>query len=180
MIPAIIIGCEIAFWVFVLAGLACRYILKLKKTGAFLLYCTPVVDLILLIVTVIDLKGGTEASFTHGLAAVYIGVSIVYGHSMIKWADVRFAHRFADGPPPQKKVKQGKEHARNERRGWFQHLLAWAIGCAILYGMIIMVNVDSRTEGLQQMIRSWSIVLTIDFLYSFSYTLWPRQQKDRA
>jgi hypothetical protein len=162
MIPAIIIGCEIAFWIFVLAGLVCRYILKLKKTGALLLYCTPVIDLILLIVTVFHLRGGIEASFAHGLAAVYIGVSIVYGHSMIRWADVRFAHKFAGGPSPQKRVNFGTEHARYERNGWFQHVLAWAIGCAILYGMILMVNVESRTGGLLQMIRSWSIVLGVD------------------
>ncbi|WP_130616305.1 hypothetical protein [Cohnella abietis] len=172
-----IIGCEIAFWVFVLAGLVCRYILRLKTVGAALLLCTPIIDLILLVVTVIDLRNGADASITHGLAAVYIGASIGYGHSMIKWADVRFANRFAGGPPPQKKAKYGREHARNERLGWLRHLLSWAIGCAILYGMIWFVDEDGRTEGLLQLTRIWSMLLGLDFLYSFSFTLWPRRQK---
>ncbi|AJS58765.1 membrane protein [Paenibacillus sp. IHBB 10380] len=177
MMIALIIGCEIAFWVFVLAGLACRYIFRLKKTGALLLYFTPIIDLILLIVTVVHLQEGAEASLAHGIAAVYIGVSIGFGHSMIRWTDVRFAHKFAGGPSPQKRVKFGKEHARDERHGWFRHFLSWAIGCVILYGMIFMVNVDSRTLVLFQMMRVWSVVLGIDFLISFSYTLWPRHKK---
>ncbi|MBW7454599.1 hypothetical protein ACFOLF_17120 [Paenibacillus sepulcri] len=180
MITVVIIGCEIAFWIFVLAGLVCRYILKAKRTGAILLYCTPVIDLILLIAAVTDLRGGAEASAAHGLAAIYIGVSLIYGHGMIKWADIRFAHRFANGPAPVKRVKHGKEHARNERKGWFQHALAWGIGCAILYGMIVMVNAGDRTAGLMQIIRIWSLVLAIDFVISFSYTLWPKARKDTA
>ncbi|WP_254450216.1 hypothetical protein [Cohnella herbarum] len=177
-IVAFIIGCEIAFWIFVLAGLISRYIFRRKKTGAVLLYCTPVIDLILLVLTVIDLRGGAVASTAHGLAAIYIGASIAYGHAMINWADVRFAHRFAGGPAPQKKIKIGKEHARNERRGWYKHAIAWIIGCGILYGMILMVNAESRTEVFVQVIRTWSIVLAIDFVYSFSYTLWPRASKN--
>lgn len=176
-IVAFIIGCEIAFWVFILAGLTSRYIFRKKKTGAVLLYCTPLIDLVLLILTVIDLRGGAEASTAHGLAAIYIGVSIAYGHAMIKWADVRFAHRFAGGPEPEKKAKFGKAHARNERRGWYKHAIAWVIGCGILYGMILMVNAENRTEVFVEVIRIWSIVLAIDFVISFSYTFWPKPQK---
>jgi hypothetical protein len=178
MIPAIIIGCEIAFWVFVLAGLACRYLLRRRKLGAVLLYCTPIIDLILLIAVIIDLREGATATFAHGLAAVYIGVSIGFGHRMIQWADARFAHRFAGGPLPVKGAKFGKEHARLERNAWLQHLLAWAIGCFILYGIILWVDVESRTEDLLQIIRWWSMVLGIDFLISISYTLSPRKQKE--
>ncbi|KQN97764.1 hypothetical protein [Paenibacillus sp. Leaf72] len=172
-----IIGCEMAFWVFVLAGLISRYMLRAPKLGAFLLYCTPVIDLVLLAATVIHLRGGAEASFVHGLAAIYIGCSIAYGHSMIRWADVQFAHRFAGGLAPQKKAKTGEEHARNERLGWLRHLAAWAIGCAVLYGMIIMVNEPPQTVALRQVMEWWTWVLGIDFMISFSYTIWPRKAK---
>ena len=83
MIGAFIIGCEILFWVFVLAGLSARYLLGLKRTGGILPLCTPVIDLLLIAVTIIDLRGGAEAGFMHGLAAVYIGVTIAFGHRMI-------------------------------------------------------------------------------------------------
>jgi len=79
MIAWFIIGCEIAFWIFILAGLTARYIFKMKRTSAVLLILTPVTDLFLLTATVIDLKNGTPASAMHGLAAIYLGVSIVYG-----------------------------------------------------------------------------------------------------
>jgi len=177
MIVSLIIGCEIAFWLFVAAGLAARYLLRRKTLGAALLLCTPLVDLVLLVAAVLHVKSGATADMTHGIAAVYIGVSVAYGHRMIRWADVRFAHRFAGGPAPVKPPKGGPEHARNERIGWFMHLLAWVIGCAILLGMIAIANAPERTEALQQMIRIWSSVLGIDFLISFSYTLWPRAPK---
>ncbi|MBB6670533.1 hypothetical protein [Cohnella nanjingensis] len=177
---AFIIGCEAAFWVFVLAGLACRYLLGRKRAGALLLICTPVVDLALLVATVVDLRNGAQAGFFHGLAAVYIGVSIAFGHGMIKWADERFAHRFAGGPPPRKKSKFGPEHARLERRGWLLHLLAWVIGCVLLYGMIALVDAAERTAALRQVMQLWSVVLGIDFIVSFSYTFWPRRPKTPA
>ncbi len=90
LIGWLIIACEIGFWIFVLAELTARYVMNKKKLGTFLLICTPIVDLILLIVTVYDLKNGAVASIVHGIAAIYIGVSIAFGHQMIKWADVRF------------------------------------------------------------------------------------------
>lgn len=177
MIVSLIIGCEIAFWVFVLAGLACRYLLRRKNLGGVLLALTPVIDLVLLAATAYDLHQGGEAGFVHGLAAIYIAVSVVFGSRMIRWADVRFAHRFAGGPPPAPKVKHGAEHARNERNGWLLHLLAWLIGCALLYGIILWIGDETRTASLLSVIRTWSVVLAIDFLISFSYTLWPKKPK---
>jgi hypothetical protein len=175
MMAALIIACEIGFWLFVAAGLFCRYILKARRLGACLLFCTVAVDLALLIFTAVDLRNGATASFFHGLAAVYIGVSIAFGHRMIRWADERFAYYFAHGPSPTVKPKFGTEHARYERRMWYLHLLGWLIGSAILFGMIQIVGDESRTTELWLTIVRWSIVLAIDFIWSFSYTLWPRK-----
>ncbi|MFB9330727.1 hypothetical protein ACFFSY_32705 [Paenibacillus aurantiacus] len=174
---AFIIGCEVAFWVFVLAGLVFRYLLKAKRLGGALLLVTPLIDLALLIVTVWDLRDGAVASTVHGIAAIYIGVSLVYGHSMIRWADVRFAHRFAGGPAPESLPRYGQAHARRERIGWAKHFGAWAIGCAVLYAMVLLVGDAERTNALMGIMRIWSIVITIDFVYSFSFTLWPKQAK---
>ncbi|WP_156889710.1 hypothetical protein [Paenibacillus harenae] len=147
------------------------------KPGAALLICTPLIDLALAAATVYDLRGGAEATAAHSIAAVYIGVSVAFGHRMIKWADARFAFRFAGGPAPAGKPKHGREHARYERSGWLLHLLAWAIGSAILYGMMVMVGDETRTEALFQTLRLWMIVLGVDFLISFSYTLKPCKEK---
>ncbi|MDQ0060661.1 hypothetical protein [Paenibacillus harenae] len=180
MITAFIIGCEIGFWVFVLAGLLFRYVFKLPKVGAFLLICTPLIDLALVIAAVTDLRDGAVATVMHGVAAIYIGVSIAFGHRMIRWADERFAHRFAGGPAPVGKPKYGREHAAYERNAWLHHLLAWAIGSAILYGMILFVDDADRTEALLGTLRTWSIVLAVDFIISFNYTVSPRKEKTKA
>ena len=73
-------------------------------------------DLVLLTVSILDLRQGGDASIVHAIAAIYIGVSVGFGHAMIRWADVRFAHRFADGPAPAKPPKHGTAAARREAR----------------------------------------------------------------
>ncbi|MFD2614194.1 hypothetical protein [Paenibacillus gansuensis] len=175
MITSFIIGCEIGFWVFVLAGLVCRYLLRKPRLGAVLLMCTPLVDLALLIATIVELRSGVTATFVHGVAAIYIGVSIAFGHQMISRADGWFHHRYAGGPAPQPKAKSGPEHARRQRHQWQRHLAAYAIGCLLLLGMVWMVGDAARTESLLRTIQLWSIILGADFLYSFSYTLWPKK-----
>lgn len=180
MLAALIVGCEIGFWVFVLAGLVSRYIFKLRRLGAVLLFCTPLVDLVLLVAAVIDLRNGAAATLVHGISAVYIGVSVAYGHRMIQWADERFAHRFAQGPAPVKLPKFGQEHARRERANWNRHLLAWVIGSLILYSMILFVHNDARTAVLSSTITKWALILAIDWAWSYSYTFWPRKEKGAA
>ncbi|USB33340.1 hypothetical protein [Paenibacillus sp. YPG26] len=177
MIGWLIIGCEIAFWVFVLAGLSTRYLFKNKRLGGLLLLGTPIADLVLLAATAIDLKQGANATAYHGIAAIYLGATVAFGHSIIKWADQQFAYRFAGGQKPQKKAKEGAEHARLERHGWYKHLLAWSIGSLILVVMMIWIGDRSRTAIFELFITRWAWVLGIDFLISFSYTLWPRKAK---
>ena len=177
MIYAVIVACEVGFWVVLLAGLAARYLLRRPRLGAALLVCVPLVDLVLLVTSALDLRyGGGEASFAHGLAAIYLGVSVAYGHSMVRWSDARFAHRFAGGPPPPRPPKTGTEHARHERCQWARHLLAWAVGCSLLLGGVSFVGDASRTGALVNTAQVWTLVLAVDFLWSFSYTLWPHNK----
>jgi hypothetical protein len=171
LIGAVILAGEVAFWAFVLAGLAARYLLGRPRLGVTLLLMTPVVDLVLVAATVIDLRAGATADFFHGLAAIYVGVSIAFGHRMIRWADERFAHRFAGGPPPKRPPKRGPEHARREREGWYRHLLAWAVGSALLLGMVVLVGDPHRTGSLSARAGIWTLILAVDFVWSFSYTL---------
>jgi len=196
MIGWLIVACEIGFWLFILAGLTARYILKKPRTGAALLICAPVTDLVLLIATSIDLRNGATATMMHGIAAVYLAVSIVYGHRMIKWADSWFEYRFAGGPNPRKPKTYGAELAKEERAGWYRHFVAWAIGCSMLLTMILLID---GAEGIQETvslitstgelgeihvpstmalartIMVWTLLLVIDFLISFSYTVFPKE-----
>jgi hypothetical protein len=175
MVGWLIIVCEIAFWLFVLAGLVTRYILKMKPLGGLLLLCTPLIDLILIFATIIDLRDGDKASVVHGLAAVYIGVTIAYGKRMIQWADERFAYWFAKGDKPTSKPKYGTEHAKYERQGWYRSLLGWTIGNALIFMIIFLVNDHERTKELYKVVGVWTSILVVDFLWSFSYTIFPKK-----
>ncbi|MNI19841.1 hypothetical protein D3C73_732880 [compost metagenome] len=180
MIGWLIVACEVAFWIFIIAGLLVRYRLRKEQLGNFLLLCTPIIDLILIVITVIDLQNGAQASFTHALAAIYVGVTVAYGKGMIKWADQRYLYMFAKGPKPMGKPKHGKERAIYERIGWYKHLLAYAIGSVLLLGMVYLVGSTEQTQALQDILRYWPLILAIDFLVSFSYTLWPKPEKEKA
>ncbi|WP_276358011.1 hypothetical protein [Cohnella caldifontis] len=167
---------EIAFWVVILSGLAARYALGRKKLGWFLLALTPVIDLVLLTVASMDLYRGSEATRAHGLAAVYIAVSLVFGKSMVRWADERFQHYVTkQGPKPMKRY--GLDHARHYFNGWVKHLLAYLLGSGLLFGLILWIGDPERTEALAGTWKLWSLVLAIDLMISATYFIWPRKAK---
>jgi hypothetical protein len=169
----LIIAAEISFWVVLAAGLTVRYLLRRPTAGAVLLAATPLIDVLLLVATVIDLRAGAESSFAHGLAAVYIGVSIAFGPSMIRWADERFAHRFAGGPAPWRQPRGGRARTRYEWREFGKAALAWAVSVTLLLGAIALVGDADRTEALQGWIARATLVLAIWSLWPITHTLWP-------
>lgn len=166
MLYAIIIGSEIMFWVFLFGGLAARYVLRRKRLSSALLICAPLVDLVTLTAAVVDLRAGTEPSFAHVLAAIYIGVSVGFGHSMVHWADVRFAHRFADGPAPAPKPAGGPARIAHERRGILRHLIAGAVGGALLLLAGLMVGTPAAWQTFGGTAAAWTLVLVIDGLWT--------------
>lgn len=176
MVP-LIIACEVGFWVVLLAGLVARYLLKAKTLSTVLLVCVPLVDVVLLAASVIDLRGGGQATVAHGLAAIYIGVSVAFGGQIVRWADQRFAHRFSGGPAPVRPPKYGPEHAAYERRQWLRHLLAYAVAIAIMGLFSLLVGDFGRVAPMWRPMGVWGVVLAIDFVISFSYTFAPRRAK---
>jgi len=171
-----IVACEIGFWVVIALGLITRYIFNKEKLGFFFLALTPVVDLILLIVTGADLYNGATATFAHSIAAVYIGISIAFGKSMIRWADEHFLYYIKkQGPKPVRKT--GWDYARHSMKGSLQHLLSYVIGAALLILMIYFIDNPSRTTELSSTLKFWSIILAVDFFISITYFIWPRAAK---
>lgn len=170
-----IVACEIAFWVVIVLGLVTRYVLKKNKLGLFFLALTPVIDLILLIITGLDLYRGATSTTAHAIAAVYIGASIGFGKSMIKWADERFRYYVTkEGPKPIKLY--GIEHSMHNLKGWGRHVLSYLIGAGILVGIIFLINDASRTEALFNMLKVWTLALGIDLVITVSYFIWPRKK----
>lgn len=174
IITWMIVACEIGFWVVIVAGLTTRYILKKKRTGLFLLALTPLIDLILLVTTSVHLWNGAEATIAHAVAAVYIGVSVAFGKSMIEWADVRFRYYITKkGPAPEK--LSGIPHAKHYFKSWLQHVFAYIIGAIFLVIMIFLIGDASRTEALSLALKLWTVVLGVDFLIAVSHFIWPKK-----
>lgn len=173
MILAIIVACEIAFWVVIVFGLAIRYPLRRPRAGLVMLALVPLVDLILLLAVALNLRSGATATFAHSLAALYLGFSIAYGHRLIRWADIRFAHRFAGGPAPEK--LHGAAYTRLCWADVARTALAAAIACGMTGLLVTWVGETDRTAALDSTYQWASFILVIDVLWAISYTVWPRK-----
>jgi hypothetical protein len=133
-----------------------------------------------LLATIAHLRTGARAQVADGLAAVYLGVSVGFGPQLMRWADQRFAHRFAGGPAPERPPRWGVAHAARERGQWYRHALAFGVGCVLLLAGWALVGDQDRAAPLLAWIPKWGLVLAVDFVWTFSYTLWPRRPKGQA
>jgi hypothetical protein len=174
-----IVICEILFWVFIVSGLVARYIGKKETLGLVLFAMTPLVDLALLGLTGYDMYRGSTATVAHGIAAIYIGVSIAYGKSMIRWADDQFCfYILKTKKKPAKKT--GMAFAKHDFVNWLRHLLAFMIGAGLLFLLTNLIGNAERTEAFGQLIRVWSLVVGLDLLITLSYFIWPRPNRHTA
>lgn len=173
MVLALVIACEIGFWVAIVSGLATRYVLGARRLGAALLACAPLVDVVLLAAVALHLASGATASWHHGLAALYIGFSVTYGHRMIAWADGHFAHRFAGGRAPAKLT--GGRYTQQCWGDVARTLGAVTVAAGFLALITWWVGQPARTEALTQWYGVLAIILAIEFLWALSHTAWPRR-----
>ena len=134
-------------------ALAARYLLRRERLSRALLFSLPVVDLFLLAFTALDLRSGTPATFAHGLATAYVGFTVAFGSVAVRWADQRFAFRFADGPPPVKAPSLGWPAVRYEFELWFRSIVAWVIAIVLLLALIAYLDNEAVTARLQDWFR---------------------------
>ena len=145
----LIVACEIGFWVVLLLGLVCRYLLRMERSSRALLLGLPLIDLLLLAFTAIDLRQGATATFAHGLAAAYIGFTVTFGAMAVQWADAHFAHRFAGGPVPPKALARGWPAVRYELMLWARCVVACIITMVLVETLTQFVGAGETTEPLQ-------------------------------
>lgn len=168
-----IVCCEILFWVFIVAGLIVRYGFRRERLGFRLMAMSPVIDIVLLVLTVFDLSRGSTATIAHGLAAIYIGVSLAFGKQMIAWADERYRRFILREQVSRERISK----ARKERNGFYRHVLAFLIGGALLGAMILWLGDAEQTESLLRTLQLWGLILVIDGVISMSYTVFPARSK---
>ncbi|MCC9022598.1 hypothetical protein [Bacillus nakamurai] len=173
-----IVICEAAFWAAVISGLAARYLFRRQKLGMFFFALIPLLDAVLFFAAGIDLYQGATATMAHAIAAIYIAVSVVFGKSMIQWADERFRYYvLKDGSKPVKRY--GLDYAKHYAKGWGKHVLSFAIGGILLAGTVFLIQAPSRTGALSQLLMGWSVVLCIDFLIMASFFVMPKKKGSR-
>ncbi|MET9389520.1 hypothetical protein ABZY20_03750 [Streptomyces sp. NPDC006624] len=179
MIVALIAACEIGFWVLLAAGLGARYLLRMPRLGLGLLLCEPLLEVVLLVATALDLKNGAEPNWTHGLAALYIGYTVGHGHRTVKWLDGHAAHRLGGAPPPPGPPRYGMARARHEGRVWLGTLTGAVVATVLLQLAIWYVDDPSRVTSLE----SWRFTAWraagIHGLVALSYLIWPRKAPAR-
>ncbi|MFG2831113.1 hypothetical protein ACGFWI_27165 [Streptomyces sp. NPDC048434] len=180
MIVALIIACEVGFWVLLALGLALRYLARMPRTGAAVLLMEPLLELILLIVTAIDLKNGAAADWKHGLAAVYIGFTVAYGHYTIKWVDGHFSHRFAGGPPPVKAPQYGLARAKHEGKLWLRTVVMAVVACGLLQIAIWYVGDGGDSTSLHEWQGTALKIVSIHGVIALTYLIWQKKAPARA
>jgi hypothetical protein len=165
----LIVACEVAFWLVLLLGLVFRYLVRRTNLSRWLLLSLPVIDILLLIFTGLDLSAGTTPTFAHGLAAVYVGFTIAFGPIAVRWADAHFAHRFASGPVPPKAPSQGWKAVRYDIGLWLRCIAAWVIALGVISTMIAFLGNESLARPLEIWYR---FALGCIFFWSLFGPLW--------
>jgi hypothetical protein len=177
MLVWFIIACEIGFWIILALGLFVRFVLKLDTLSKFILLCVPLLDIALLVATMVDLNSGKPAEFSHGLAAVYLAFTVVYGHSIIQWADSYVSYKFFSGSNP-KINAYGWAYAKYEWLQWLKALLACVIAATLLSIAIFYIDNPKNTEALAQWYSHLFWLLAIWLAgWPLWYTIFLRKEK---
>ncbi len=174
MIVALIAACEIGFWVLLAAGLAFRYPLRMPRTGLALLLCEPLLEVVLLVVTALDLKNGAEPNWTHGLAALYIGYTVGHGHRTVKWLDGHAAHRLGGAPRPPG-PRYGTARARHETGVWLGTVAGAVVATVLLQLAIRYVGDPGRVTSLEDWRSTAWQITGIHGLVAAAYWIWPKK-----
>lgn len=176
MLVWFIIACEIGFWVVLALGLFVRFVLKLSSLSKFILLCVPLLDITLLVATVFDLNNDKPAEFAHGLAAVYLGFTVVYGHSIIQWADSYVSYKFYSGKNPIN-TTHGWSYTKYEWLQWLKAVLACAIAATLLSIAIFFIDNPKNTEALVEWYANLFWLLVIWLVgWPLWYTVFPKKE----
>ncbi|MBW5482944.1 hypothetical protein [Streptomyces bambusae] len=174
MIVTLVIACEVGFWLLLAGGLALRYVARKPRLGAAVLLCEPLLELVLLVVTAVDIRYGAKPDWMHGLAALYLGYTVAYGRYTIAWLDKHAAYRFGGGPKPPG-AGYGKARTVHEWKLWLRTVLAAAVAIGLLQGAIWYVGDDGDVSRLEMMRYIALRVVGGHAIACVCYTIWPKK-----
>ncbi|RKT15886.1 hypothetical protein BX285_0209 [Streptomyces sp. 1114.5] len=175
MIVTLIVAAEISWWIVLGLALSARYLLRWQRTSTVLLLGLPAVDLALYALTVLNLRGGAEASWVHALAASYAGFSVGYGPSLVRWADRHFPHRFAGGPKPLPSPKYGPERTRYEWQVAGRTVVSAAITLSLITLLVPLSAGSAHYATFAQWYWKLGIAAVVNLVVAGCFSLWPKE-----
>ena len=180
MIALAIVCAEILFWVFLLSGLFARYALRQTTLGLVLLALTPVVDIVLIALTYIDLHRGADASFFHGLATVYVGFTVMFGPAIVRAMDAKFLRRYGGGKGSGAETARpmsssGSPTEKDARRDWLKACAACGIAGVLIVIAMVIVGLSGSFWLIYWLVVLASIVVAWPFITRY---LERRQARD--
>lgn len=172
MLLALVVASEVSFGVFLLAGLLVRYVLKRPRTGAVLLMLSPVGYGVVLVFGAFDLAGGGTAELAHVMGAILVSIAVVSGKHHLHELDGWIQRKINREPKPQLTSAQ---HAAKQRQGWYRRFPECLLALALMAGGYALTGFNAEHgAALVNGMRFWAIILAIDFVWSFSYTIFPK------
>lgn len=198
---AFLIVSEVIFWVFVVLALLFRYWFRMKKASLVAFIILILEELAVLFFGVLDyIQVGTFSSF-QVIIIIFIIYGLIFGKSdfkkLDKWIKKKVAHIKGETLPVEvedtRGALHGKEHAKQERRNFYGHFLTFIMAhiiFAILFGFVpesfFNMPLPQEIEGIiktsnhnpiSSISNIWTKILIIDFIWSFSYTVFPKKEK---
>lgn len=200
-----IIG-EVIFWSSLIGFLLLRYAFDLKQLSKYAIVIWLASDLWLLTIGILDYtQTGTFDRFQI-IILIFLIYAFTFGKNDFKRLDgwiKKAVARWKCGTPPQNDAGSdgrlyGTAHAKSERRKFYVHLIIYiaahagfilfqgydVTSVAELVNNLDAANDGGSPDGETELISSisgisaiWTFILLIDFIWSFSYTLWPKKDK---
>lgn len=198
---AFLIISEVIFWVFVVLALLFRYWFRMKKASLVAFIILILEEIAVLFLGVLDyIHMGTFSSF-QVIIVIFIIYGLIFGKSDLKkldrWIKKKVAHLKGETlsivDEDTRGDIYGEEHAKQERQNFYGHFLTFVMAhiiFAILFGFvpdslfsiplphgIEGIIKTSNHEPIASISNVWTKILIIDFIWSFSYTIFPKKEK---
>lgn len=200
-----LVGAEVFFWVLAGSFLVLRYWLGLRRAGAAVLGLMLLNELLVAVLGLLDYRRTGEFAGYQIVVLAFIVYALTFGKEDFRRLDRRIERivvawkgQAPPAPPsashPARPALSGAEHSRKERRGWYGHLAIFVVGQTVFLAMgeswpaMILTGElppsalwtgkwsGAETSALTLASRVWCVVIIVDFVWSFSYTLFPRRR----
>ncbi|MBB6097286.1 hypothetical protein HNR42_000700 [Deinobacterium chartae] len=170
------------FWLMLLAALISRYWFGLHRLSLVFVGAFVLNDLGLLLLAYLDYRETGEFSTYQivMLAIVLYALTLGKGdfNKLDAWAKRTVARLKGQAAPTDTAAPRrlsGREHARAERQGFIKHLAVFAVVQGLLWIAVGVLPDSELLLNLKRAAAIWTVLLVVDFIISFSYTLFPRR-----